>query len=403
MAKEQAQPEAGAAKEPAKGTAPKGRVLVVDDEQNIREIFQWHLEAAGFQAETAADGKKALERLSEDGGFDAIVSDINMPGLDGVELLKAVREKDLDLPLIFVTGAPALETAMDAVEHGAFRYLSKPVEAKVLRETVERAIRLRKMAVLKREALKHLGLDRMQAGDLATMEGAFARGLSRLWMAYQPIVRWPVRQVYAYEALVRTEERSIPHPGVFLDMAERLGRLRDLGRSVRDAVGEVPLAAAGEARLFVNLRAGDLSDEEIYSPAAPLSRMATRVVLEITEREALDGVNDARDRVRRLKAMGFRVAIDDLGAGYAGLSSFAALEPDIVKIDMSLVRGLEADPVKRRIVASMAALCREMGTEVVAEGVETPAERDAVAAAGCTLQQGFLFARPDRPFPEVRW
>jgi EAL domain-containing protein (putative c-di-GMP-specific phosphodiesterase class I) len=99
--------------------------------------------------------------------------------------------------------------------------------------------------------------------------------------------------------------------------------------------------------------------------------------------------------------MGFRIAIDDFGAGYAGLSSFAALAPEIVKLDMSLVRDVHRSAVRRQVVASMASLCVGLGTRVVAEGIELPEERDCLAHAGCDLLQGFLFARPGPPFPSV--
>lgn len=108
-------------------------------------------------------------------------------------------------------------------------------------------------------------------------------------------------------------------------------------------------------------------------------------------------------RVGRLRRQGFRVAVDDLGAGYAGLSSFALLEPEIVKLDASLLRDIDQSPVKQKLLASMTALCKDMGFLVVAEGIETPAERDCVVTLGCDLLQGYLFARPGRPFPTAFW
>jgi EAL domain-containing protein (putative c-di-GMP-specific phosphodiesterase class I) len=90
--------------------------------------------------------------------------------------------------------------------------------------------------------------------------------------------------------------------------------------------------------------------------------------------------------------------VDTLGAGYAGLTSFATLDPDIVKLDMNLVRGIEGSAVKRKLVGSVAVLCREMEMLVVAEGVETVAERDVLTELGCDLFQGFLFARPASAF-----
>jgi predicted signal transduction protein with EAL and GGDEF domain len=102
--------------------------------------------------------------------------------------------------------------------------------------------------------------------------------------------------------------------------------------------------------VFVNLHPSDLEDDELYAGDGALTPFASRIVLEITDRATLEGVGWLRHRVERLRAVGFRIAIDDLGAGYAGLSSFAALEPDVVKADMSLVRGIDASPVKQKLV-----------------------------------------------------
>jgi EAL domain-containing protein (putative c-di-GMP-specific phosphodiesterase class I) len=126
--------------------------------------------------------------------------------------------------------------------------------------------------------------------------------------------------------------------------------------------------------------------------------MADHAVLEITERAPLSGLEQVRERVRELRKLGFRIAVDDLGAGYAGLTSFATLDPDIVKLDMNLVRGIESSAVKRKLVGSVSSLCREMEMLLVAEGVETAAERDVLAELGCDLFQGFLFARPASAF-----
>jgi EAL domain-containing protein (putative c-di-GMP-specific phosphodiesterase class I) len=101
--------------------------------------------------------------------------------------------------------------------------------------------------------------------------------------------------------------------------------------------------------------------------------------------------------------MGYRLAVDDLGAGYAGLTSFALLRPDVVKLDMSLVRGVDANPIKQTLVGTMAGLASEMGMRVVVEGVETIAERDTLIELGCDLFQGYLFARPTAEFPPISW
>src|SRR5262249_5525459 len=121
-----------------------------------------------------------------------------------------------------------------------------------------------------------------------------------------------------------------------LSAAERLDRLPELGRRSRWLVAQAAVEAPADALIFVNLHTRDLLDPLLLAPEMPLTKIASRVVLEITERATLDDVKDVRARISALRAIGFRVAVDDLGAGYAGLASFALLEPDFVKFDMSL-------------------------------------------------------------------
>jgi EAL domain-containing protein (putative c-di-GMP-specific phosphodiesterase class I) len=288
---------------------------------------------------------------------------------------------------------------MEAVSLGALQYLVKPVENRDLLKAVERASRLHRVANAKREALGLLGGDARQAGDRASLHASLDRALKTMWMAFQPIADVPAKRVFGYEALMRTQEPSLSSPGAVLGAAERLDRLIDVGRRVRELSAEAFERAPDDAVLFVNLHTRDLLDARLYDTAEPLTKMASRVVLEITERSALDDIRDIQARVSVLRYQGFRVAIDDLGAGYAGLSSFVALEPEIVKLDMSLVRGVHESPVRQRLVASLTSLCKEMGMRVVAEGVEVAEERDMVESLGCDLLQGYLFAKPAPPFP----
>jgi EAL domain-containing protein (putative c-di-GMP-specific phosphodiesterase class I) len=294
---------------------------------------------------------------------------------------------------VLVTGSPSIETAVQALELGAVHYLLKPVVHGELLRCVAHAAQLRRLASAKREAVRYLGGRDKQADSPADAEEIFTRALGGLYMAYQPIVRARDVSVFAWEALLRTSEPRIPGPPAFLDLAERLGRLRDLGRAIRNNVAGAASRSRG-VMSFVNLHPNDLLDEDLYDPDAPLSACAHEVVLEITERSSLDSVPDVRDRVRRLRALGFRLAVDDLGAGYAGLTSFALLEPDFVKLDRALVAGIDSEPTRRKLVGSIVSASREMGVAVVAEGIERPEERDTVIALGCDLLQGYLFGRP---------
>ncbi|HEV8325789.1 MAG TPA: EAL domain-containing protein [Myxococcota bacterium] len=379
-----------------------GRVLIAEDEPGLLRAYARALTSIGYTVDQASNGQEASDLIGVH-DYDVILSDISMPGMTGLELLRAVRARDLDVPVVLMTGGPALETALQAVEYGATRYLLKPIEPKTLREVVAHAARLREMARLKRQALALLGTQAKGVGDRAGLESSLGRALETLWIAFQPIVSWSDRRVIAYEALVRSEEKNLPHPGALFDAAERLGRLHELGRAIRDRVAATLAESPPALQLYVNLHTLDLTDDMLFQRTAPLSAFAGRIVLEITERASLEEVRDVRGCVSRLREMGFKIALDDLGAGYAGLTSFATLEPEVVKLDMSLVRGIDREPTRQRLVRSMVALCREQGMLVIAEGIETVAERDMVLSLGCDLLQGFLFARPGRPFPEVTW
>ncbi|HEY4394563.1 MAG TPA: EAL domain-containing protein [Polyangia bacterium] len=387
---------------PAEEAAGRGLVLLVDDEQSIARAYARTLGAAGFAVEVAFDGKEAASAARER-SFDVIVSDIAMPEMNGLELLRAVREHDLDVPFVLMTGGPAIESAVRAVEYGALRYLIKPISPGELEEVVARAVRLHQMARIKREALEVLRTEGKHLGDRAGLEARFASALDSLWIAYQPIVSWSRRSTFAHEALVRNEEPTLRSPPDLFEAAERLGRLEDLGRTVRDRVAQTLDVNPVDGLLFINLHAMELADDRLVSSDAPLSRHAGRVVLEVTERAPLEQIRDATSRVAQLRALGYRIAVDDLGAGYAGLTSFAHLEPDVVKVDMSLIRGIDSSPMKQKLLGSIVGLCRDLGIEIIAEGVETPAERDALVRVGGDLCQGYLFARPEKPWASINF
>jgi EAL domain-containing protein (putative c-di-GMP-specific phosphodiesterase class I) len=380
-------------------TARDTRVLVVDDEEQLRKLVQRMLQRAGITAEIAASGAEALDLHRRGQRFDVIVSDLMMPGMDGMQFLREIRQLDLDVPVVFLTGNPSLSTAIEAMEQGGFRYLAKPIEAEKLALVVKDAAAHHRLGVLKRKALEVCEAGGWLIEDLEDLGSRFESALDKLWVAYQPIISWPRQQLFGYEALLRSSDADLSTPGKLIDAAERLGRVQELGERVRDAIAVGAELAPPGVALCANLHALDLTDEHLYSPSSPLSRIAERVVLEVTERAALYRVDHLPARIARLRELGYRIAVDDLGASHAGLSSFRQLGPDIVKLDMSLVRDVNASASKASLVRSMIALCtHDLGMRVVCEGVETEAERDTLAHAGADLFQGYLFGMPMRGF-----
>lgn len=375
------------------GSAPphaRGRVLIVEAEASgVCEL----LTAQGFQTVSAPDGVVASQHLATS-RFDAVLTEVFLPALSGLELLRYAKEHDADLPVLLMTAAPDVETAAQAVELGAFQYLLKPIQPERILSSIERAVGQCTSSRARSAALRAAAEPVTQQHDMRMLRVDFQGVLDAIWMAYQPIVL-PSGEVVAHEALVRSDSSQASTAPSILDLAEHLEQMLELGRAIRARVGR-DLAQLTAGSVFVNLHASDVLDDTLLDRAGPLAPHASRVVLEITERAALSDVGEVKRRMSELRSMGFRIALDDLGAGYAGLTSFAELRPDIVKLDQTLVRRIDDDHVKRKIVSSLVAACREIGTTVVGEGIETVAERDVLVGLGCDLLQGYYFGRPAR-------
>jgi EAL domain-containing protein (putative c-di-GMP-specific phosphodiesterase class I) len=379
----------------------KGRVLIVDDQPLILSYLSRTLRSEGHDIVSAGDGQAALAQLKAN-PCDLVISDLTMPQLDGLGFLRELRQSDPDLPVILITGNPDVASAQSAIEHRAFRYLTKPLRDTELHEVVQAALRTHQDAQLRRIHPSTPAANPPPRPKGQVTNADLDEALGTLWMAFQPIVRPADRTIYAHEALVRSRTASLPHPGALLSAAETLGRMQDLSRRIRELVA-AKMDATPEGCFFVNLHGTDLLDAQLFDPESPLAKHAQRVVLEITERAALDEITDVKERVKQLRVLGYRIAVDDLGAGYAGLTSFARIEPDFVKFDISLIRDIHKEVIKQRLVSSLNSLCKDLNIQVVAEGVEVAEEKEALLSLGCGLLQGYLFARPSAELGLVSW
>ncbi len=375
--------------------AVSGRILLVDDDPTIRSAYARVLTRHGHAVRSASDAVAAQNLLARE-EFDAVLTDVKMPHTSGIDLLRTLRAAGNDIPVVLMTGNASLDAAIQAVGLGALEFVLKPVEIDTLANSVARAVARRRHDRRARAAGERIEAEDVERTRLSL---AFDAALDGLWMANQPIVSAETGAPVAFEALMRTTARELPGPGPILDAAERLGRLPELGRAIRKRVAEGQADAPAGSLRFVNLHPLDLLDDALYVAGTPFAACAKSVVLEITERASLQQIPDLAQRLAALRALGFRLAVDDLGAGYAGLASLAELEPEIVKIDASLVRNIEREPRRRRLLSALIEFCRSNGTTVVAEGVEHQVERDTLRELGCDWLQGYFFARPAAGFP----
>ena len=375
------------------------RVLVVDDDEALVAATTRILNNAAF--EVVAVGTVAAARHALEGTeLDAVVVDVGLPDGDGFDLLRDLRGKNSEIPVVVITGTPSIESATQAVRGRVNEYLAKPFSADELVRVVRAAVDAGRIARLRTKLLAaRFGGDEF-VGDVSGTEKRFELALPKIRMVFQPIVRSGDGSVFGYEALLRCDEPSMSSPLRLLAAAELLGRVNDVGRAVRASVAATIRAHRDRLEaIFVNLHPSELRADLLAEAIDPLMPLARRVVLEVTERASLEGGARLDDDLARIRNLGYRIAVDDLGEGYAGLSSLVNLRPDVAKIDMSLVRDIDRAPLKRDIVAALVDMARRSGIVVVAEGIETVAERETLTDLGCDLLQGYLFAKPGPPFP----
>ena len=214
--------------------------------------------------------------------------------------------------------------------------------------------------------------------------------------AYQPIVDLGSRSIYAHEALVRGPNGE--------GAMSVLSQVNEQNRYRFDQACRVK-AIKGAARLGIEERISiNFLPNAIYKPEVCIRTTLEaarvhgfpleRIIFEVTEGERVEDGPWLASILREYKRCGFLTAIDDFGAGYAGLTLLADFQPDLIKIDMALVRGIEGSRSRQAIVRGLLRICKDMGVQVIAEGIETAAERDFLFDAGVRLMQGYLFSRP---------
>jgi EAL domain-containing protein (putative c-di-GMP-specific phosphodiesterase class I) len=215
-------------------------------------------------------------------------------------------------------------------------------------------------------------------------------------MAFQPIVDLEEEGVFAHEALVRGTQGE-PARSVL----DRVTPDNRFAFDQRCRVRAVEMAA--DLGMTTNLHINFMPNA-VYEPrqcirstldaAARTGFPIDRIVFETTENERITDPARLRGILSEYQHQGFKTAIDDFGAGYAGLNLLADFQPDIVKLDMALVRGIDSNAARRTIVGGIVGICRMLGIRIVAEGVETTAEARTLRNLGITLMQGYLFAKP---------
>jgi EAL domain-containing protein (putative c-di-GMP-specific phosphodiesterase class I) len=225
-------------------------------------------------------------------------------------------------------------------------------------------------------------------------------------MAFQPIVDVVERRAFAYEALVR----GVDGAGAY----SVLSKVDDTNRysfDQRCRTKAIELAAGLGVDCFVSI---NFLPNAVYEPSACIRATLKaaerfdfpleRIIFEITENEELVDKAHLTNIMGEYRRRGFKTAIDDFGAGYSGLNLLAEFQPDIIKIDMAMIRDIHTDRVRQVIVDGILGVCRELGIDIIAEGIEVREEYDWLVDRGVRYIQGYLLAKPGfESLPEVAW
>lgn len=223
--------------------------------------------------------------------------------------------------------------------------------------------------------------------------------LRELKVVYQPLVDLKTKKIFAYEALVRSQSSDFDSPMSLFAAAVQHSCTGELGRIIR----ELAVKGCPGHPLFLNIHPAELNDKFVVQPDDPIFRHSEDVYLEITEGVPLSHFRLCQSVLTEVRGRGVYLVVDDLGAGYSNLKYIADLHPRVVKLDRDLVAGLRKGTRMFRLVSAIVVLCRELEAMVVAEGIETAEELDAVIEAGARFGQGYLLARPASPPPDVTW
>ena len=213
----------------------------------------------------------------------------------------------------------------------------------------------------------------------------------------QPVVRPADQVVVGYEALARMPIEPLHAPDWWLARADEIGMRSQLEVACLTAATELGPTPEGRL-LFVNLSPSLLAHPDALRL---LDRLPDRLVIELTEQEAVEDYDTLRRDLMPWLSRGVRIAIDDTGAGYSSLRHVIELTPDFLKLDRELVRDLDRDRNRRALVSAVVAFAAEVGTSVIAEGVESADELDVLRDADVDLVQGYLLARPGPAWPVV--
>lgn len=366
----------------------KKLILIIDDEADFADLMRIFLENANFRVITALSPMEGLEKAGLKP--DMVLLDLNMPGVSGHEVCRRIKEnkETADIPVIMLTSQDRTLDKVEALNLGAADYIGKNFPLEEILARIKAALR---------EAAPRKNPDDKPQRNRIIVELRNIIDESRLHTLFQPIVEMRTRKAIGYEALTRGPKGSaLESPLDLFALANEENMFLELDKlCLTLAASRANFIAPGQI-LFLNTDPSAVSADYFkhldflkWSSLKP-----AQLCIEITERTCIKNFAKLSAELNYFKPLGVKVAIDDAGEGYASLKAIAELKPDFIKIDMSIIRNIDSDEVKRSIAQSISGLAANINSRVIAEGIETEPEYLALLSLGVEYGQGYLFARP---------
>lgn len=383
----------------------QARVVVVDDEPTNVRLLERLLQSLGVaEVHGVTDSQEAVRRCLEVDA-DLVLLDLIMPSPDGFDVMAELRDTlpaDAFLPVLVLTADVARSTRDRALQAGANDFLTKPLDHAEVALRARNLLGTRALYTRVQEHNETLRAELQQRRDAearaaeqrrhktARIRRMLDEGL--LFPVFQPIADLRSGRVLGAEALARFDTEPARPPDEWFAEAAEVG----LGVELELAAVRAALACLDElpadAFLSVNVAPSTASDPALHRLIDEVP--GERLVLELTEHTRIDDYARLTGALDGLRERRVRIAVDDAGAGYAGLQHVLSLRPDVLKLDRALIRDIDTDPARRALAIGMVAFAAELDASLIAEGIETRAELETLERLQITHGQGFYLARP---------
>lgn len=383
----------------------QARVVVVDDEPANVRLLERLLQSLGVaEVHGVTDSQEAVRRCL-DVEADLVLLDLIMPEPDGFDVmaeLRATLPADAFLPVLVLTADVARSTRDRALQAGASDFLTKPLDPGEVALRARNLLGTRALytrvqehnSTLRAELQQRCDAEAQAAQERRQKTARIRRTLEEglLFPVFQPIADLRSGRVLGVEALARFDTEPACPPDEWFAEAAEVG----LGVELELAAVRAALACLDELPadvfLSVNVAPSTASDPALHRLIDEVP--GERLVFELTEHTRIDDYARLAGTLDGLRERRARIAIDDAGAGYAGLQHVLSLRPDVLKLDRALIRDIDTDPARRALATGMVAFAAELDASLIAEGIETQAELETLETLQVTHGQGFYLARP---------